>query len=296
MVATAKRIADQAQQLPAAIRALEMRATQDATRPLAEALAAAQREATTHWIRATHGHTTPELNALERLIAAIKRLLARAFRGQGQRAKKTGVDAARAGALLGARQAAGIAAAMTGQPAPPARPQPVGSPGIIGAEAQAAVDSIPAVIEAEHQRALALLTTATVTALGGAAVGAVFNRARRAISRVASAVAVTVTSAAAAGVAAVTRALGPKTRLLWVTEPGACPACAAYAGQSIRPGGKFPGGLSLDPKRTVFHTSISGPPRHPHCRCGTIPWRPDWHTGGTPLPDLLRARARIGGA
>ncbi|MFJ8923862.1 hypothetical protein ACIREK_30845 [Streptomyces sp. NPDC102415] len=294
-MATTKQIADQAQQHPMAIRALENRATQHATQQLAEHLAAAHRDANTHWARVTHGQR-PTAQALEKLLATIKRLLAAAFRGQGPRAQKAAAAAAHEGALLGAAQAVAITAAMTRQPTPGARPQPAGSRGITGPESQAAVDSIPAVVEEEHRRALALLTTATATALGGAVVATVFNRARRAVTRVARAVSVGVTSAVAAGVAAVARALGPRARLLWVAEPGACPACAAYAGQSIPIGGVFPGGLSLNARQTVFPTAIPGPPRHPHCRCSLVPWRREWHTGGTPLPELLRARARTGGA
>ncbi|MFE9850335.1 hypothetical protein ACFYPN_16195 [Streptomyces sp. NPDC005576] len=295
-MATTKHIADQAQRHPDVIRALETRAIHRTTHELATRLTAAQRDATARWIHATHGQPAPTPGALDKLIAWIKRLLATAFRGQGVRAKQAAAAAAHEGALLGARLAASIAAAMTGQPTPGARPQPAGSPGIIGVDAQAAVDSIPAVVEEEHQHAAALLTAATATAIGGSLVASVFNRARRAVTRVARAVSVGVASAAAAGAAAVARALGPRTRLLWVAEPGACPACAAYAGHSILPGELFPGGLSLNARQTVFRTAIPGPPRHPHCRCALIPWRPEWHTGGTPLPDLLRARARTGGA
>ncbi|WP_405461658.1 hypothetical protein OG786_29435 [Streptomyces sp. NBC_00101] len=289
-MATPKQLADQAERHPAAIRALETRATHQATAQLAARLAAAQRDATARWIHATHGQpATP--GALDKLLAAIRRILTAAFRGQGRRAQQIASTTVHEGALLGAAQAAGIAAAMTGQPAPAARPQPTGQRGIIGPEAQAAVDSIPTVMDEEHQHALALLTAATAAALGSGVVATVFNRARRAVTRVARAVAVGVTSAVAAGVAAVARALGSQTRLLWVAEQGACPACAAYAGQSIPIGGTFPGGLSLDARRTVFHTPIPGPPRHPHCRCSLIPWRPEWHTGGTPLPEILRTRA-----
>ena len=279
-----------AQQHPAAIRALETQAAQEAARPLAQALAAAQQDANRQWVRATRLETGMDPGTLERLLAAIKRLLTTAFRGQAAQARKTVERAAYNGAMLGARQAASIAAAATGLP------RPTDTPGAIGPQAQAAVDHIPTAINEEHQHALALLTTATAGAFGGALISGVFNRARRAVTRIARSVAVAVTSAVAAGAAAVARALGPTTRLLWVAEPGACAACVAYAGHSIRPGQLFPGGLTLDPSRTVFPDPIPGPPRHPHCRCDLIPWRAEWHTGGTPLPDLLRARARRGGA
>lgn len=56
---------------------------------------------------------------------------------------------------------------------------------------------------------------------------------------------------------------------IWVAERDACVVCLAYAGQ-ISTDGTWPGGLSFDPKR-VMHKGepFSGPPAHPHCRCGT---------------------------
>lgn len=295
MVATTSRAADRAQQHPAALRTLETRAAQDATRPLAQALAVAQQDATARWIRATTRSRTPDPDTLDRLIATVRQQIATAFRGQGTQAQRAAQRAAAAAVLLGARQAADIAAEMSGQPTPTARPQPPGRHGPVGPDAQAAIDQIPAAVEEEHQHALALLTAATLTAMGAAGLAGVFSRAGRAVTRIARAVAVTVTSAAAWGVASVARAIGPTVRLLWVAEPGACPACAAYAGRTILPGGEFPGSLSLAPRRTLFTAPIAGPPRHPHCRCSLIPWLPAWHTGGTSLPDLLRRRARTGG-
>lgn len=80
--------------------------------------------------------------------------------------------------------------------------------------------------------------------------------------------------------------------LLWVAEPTACVRCAAYAGHITAPGGKFPGGLSMDPaSRTGHATSIEGPPLHPSCRCRAVPWMPDWDTGPGSLPALLRDQA-----
>ncbi|MEU0991281.1 hypothetical protein [Streptomyces sp. NPDC005953] len=291
MGATPNRIAELARQHPTAIRQLESRAIQEAARPLAQALTAAQQEATAHWLRATASQRPPSPGALDQLVEAIKQLLARAFRNAGAQARRTAERAALNAALLGAEQAAHIARTMRDQPTPNARPQPPGWRGsLAGPQAQAAADSLPAAIEEEHHHALALLTAAGLTALGLAGLTTVFNRARRAVTRIARAVAVAVTSGAAAGATTVARAIGPAVRLLWVAEPGACEACAAYAGRSVLPGRKFPGGLSLNPKRTVFPTPIYGPPRHPHCRCALIPWLPEWHTGGTPLPDLLRQR------
>ncbi|MFJ3083045.1 hypothetical protein ACIPJG_25275 [Streptomyces halstedii] len=282
---SSNRIADTARQLPAALRRIEQQAARDAAAPLATALTAAQKTATRQWLHATDRQTLPSPSALDRLIAAIKQLLADAFRGKGKSAADAIRIAAFNSAQLSAKQAAALAAAMSGEPALPVQP-------VIGPEAAAAASAVPAAVEDEHHRALALLTTASVTALGFAGVAGVFNRARRAVTRIARHTAVAVTSAAAHAASAVARAIGPTTRLLWVAEPGACPACAAYAGRSVVAGRRFPAALSLDPRRTVFATAPTGPPLHPHCRCWTIPYSPTWPVDGTPLPALLRRAAR----
>lgn len=278
-------IADAAEQQPNRIRTLEQHAVRAATQPLAQALTAAQASALNRWIRDTTTGATPIGDALKQLIDYVRQLLRDAFAGKGQQAQRAAELAAFNAAQAGVQHASTLATAMRGQPTPPITAEP-------GVEAQAAAEAIPAAIEEEHTSALALLTAAGLTATGLAGLNAVFQRARRAVGRIARGVAVAVTSAAAHAARLVARALGPGVRILWVAEPGACPACAAYAGHHIRPGGLFPGGLSLDPQRTVFATPISGPPRHPWCRCGTIAWSPSWPLTGTPLPTLLRQRAR----
>ncbi|MHC3450770.1 hypothetical protein [Streptomyces prasinus] len=279
-------IADRAERHPDAIRALERRAAYSASRPLAQALTDAQADALRRWtLTAGPGHHTPVGDALRQLVDYVRKLIRDAFAGRGKQALRDAERAAYNAAQLGTRQAAAIAAAMRGQPTPPVQ-------AAIGDEAQQACDNIPAAIEEEQQGALALLTAAGLTALGMAGLNSAFQRARRAVGRITRGMAVAITSAAANGARLVARALGSGVRLLWVAEPDACPACAAYAGHHIRPGGKFPGGLSLDPRRTVFTTAIPGPPRHVHCRCVTVPWSPDWPVTGTPLPTLLRQRAR----
>ncbi|MYW34482.1 hypothetical protein [Streptomyces sp. SID2119] len=285
MAASSNQIAAAARHQSAVIRRIEQQAARDAGQPLAQALAAAQNTATRQWIHATDRQTLPSPGALDRLIKAIKQLLTEAFRGKGKLAADTIRIAAFNSAQLSARQASALAAAMSGEPPPPVQP-------VIGPEAVAAADAVPAAIDDEHQRALALLTTASVTALGFAGVTGVFSRARRAVTRIARHAAVAVTSAAAHAAAAVARAIGPTIRLLWVAEPGACAACAAYAGRSVPVGRRFPAALSLDPRRAVFATAPKGPPLHPHCRCWTIPYSPTWRVDGTPLPRLLRQYAR----
>ena len=281
-------VADAAQRHPAQLRGLEHRHAAAAARPLAQALAQAQRDATTRWTLATSAtQPLPAPLVLKDLIERIRRSLEAAFTGQGAQAMREAQRAAYTAAALGIQHASRITALLRGVPPPPIPPE-------TGPVAERAAAGIPAAVEQEHANALALLTTASLTAYGAAGVAAVFSRARRAVTRITQSVAVAITSAAAHAVRIVADHLGPGIRLLWVAEPGACPACAAYAGRHIRPGGHFPGGLSLDPRRTVFMTSIPGPPRHPHCRCGLIPWHPAWHATGTPLPQLLQQRARAG--
>ncbi|WP_202551631.1 hypothetical protein [Streptomyces sp. SID8352] len=279
-----QRAAVLAHRQPARIRALEQQAIADATRPLAQALATAHKAALTRWTRETSGQQIPA--RLDDLIAWLRKTLREAFAGRGRQAQRAATQAAFAAALDAALRTAQLAAGMRGKPAPPVSPA-------IGTDAQATADAIPAAVEEEHGHALALLTTASLTAMGLAGLNAVFSRARRAIGRIARGVAVAIGHAATHAAQLVARALGSDTRLLWVTEPDACAACRAYAGRHIRPGGRFPGGLSLDPQRTSFPTAIPGPPRHPHCRCALVPWSPTWRVSGPPLPTLLRQQARI---
>lgn len=290
MVESTNNIADMAQRQPAQLRALEHRHAAAAARPLAKALADAQADATHRWTLATTTtQRIPDPVELKALIEHIHKSLDAAFHGQGAYAMAEAQRAAYTAAALGIQHASRITAILRGVPPPDIPPE-------TGTAADRAAGAIPAAVQEEHSHALALLTTAGLTAYGAAGLGAVFSRARRAVTRITAGVAVAVTSAAANAAQVVARYLGPGMRMLWVAEPGACPACAAYAGRSIPLGGHFPGGLSLDPARTVFLTSIPGPPRHPHCRCSVIPWHPRWtvNTSGTPLPVLLQQRARVG--
>lgn len=280
------RIADIAQQHPDRLRQLEQRTIAAATQPLAQALTTAQTAAVTRWIHDTaHQAASPIGNALTKLIDYVRQLLRTAFAGKSSQAQRLAEQAAFNAAQISARQASGIAAAMRGQAPPPMNVEP-------GDEAQQTFDAIPAAVDEEHGAALALLTATGLTAAGLAGLNSVFKRARRAVGRIAQHTATALTQAATHGSLLAARALGSGVRLLWVAEPDACPACTAYAGLHIRPGGQFAGGLSLDPRRTVFASPISGPPRHPHCRCQLIPWSPSWRLDGPPLPTLLRQRAR----
>lgn len=281
-------IADLAQRQPAQLRGLEQRHAAAAARPLAQALTAAEADATRRWTFATTPtRALPAPADLKALIEHVRKALEAAFYGQGAYAMREAQRAAYTAAALGIQHASRITAMLRGVPPPDIPPE-------TGPVSDRAAAGITAAVQEEHTHALALLTTAGLTAYGIAGLKAVFSRARRAVSRITAGVAVAVTSAAANAALVVARYLGPGVRMLWVAEPGACPACVAYAGRSIRPGGHFPGGISTDPARTVFLTSIPGPPRHPHCRCVLIPWHPNWRTNGPSLPVQLRQRARAG--
>ncbi|CAK7288673.1 hypothetical protein [Streptomyces misionensis] len=289
MADTSKRIADLAQRQPAQLRALEHRHAAAAARPLARALADAEADAQQRWMMATTPHQAiPSTANLQSLIEHVRKSLEAAFYGQGAYATAEAQRAAYAAAALGIQNASRITGLLRGV-APP-----VNIPVSTGPVSDRAAGAIQAGVQEEHSHALALLTAAGLTAFGLAGLKSVFTRARRAVSRITAGIATAITSAAANAALLVARHLGPGVRLLWVAEPGACPACAAYAGRSIPLGGHFPGGLSLDPRRTVFLTSIPGPPRHPHCRCVVVPWHPRWTTSGTPLPTLLQRLARAG--
>lgn len=277
------RIADRAQRQSEHLRTLEQRAIADATRPLAQALTEAQATAVTRWVRETVGVQSP--SRLADFIDWVRDLLRDAFANKARQAQAAAERAAFTAAANGLQYATALTAAMSSQPVPALTPA-------VGPEAQAATDQIPTAVQEEHGYALALLTGATLGAMGLAGLHAAFKRARRAVGRIATAMAVAIGAANAHAARLLARALGGGVRLLWVAEPGACPACAAYAGRHIQPGGRFPGGLSLDPRRTVFATAIPGPPRHPHCRCVLIPWSASWPITGTPLPALLRQLAR----
>lgn len=285
---TTASIADLAQRQPAQLRGLEQRHANAAARPLAQALANAQTDATRRWTLATTPtQAIPGRAELEALIEHVRKALSAAFAGQGTFAMQEAQRAAYTAASLGIQHASRITAILRGVPPPEIPPE-------YGPIAERAAGAIPAAVKQEHTNALALLTAASLSAYGVAGLAAVFSRARRAVTRITAGVAVAITSAAAHAAITVARYLGPGVRMLWVAEPGACPACVAYAGRMVVPGRLFPGGLSTDPTRSVFLNPISGPPRHIHCRCVLIPYHPRWVARGTRLPLLLQQRARYG--
>lgn len=286
-------LADMAEQHTADLRALTDTVTTAATAGLAAALATAQTAATTAWITTTGDlGRSPGPQQTAQLLRTVRSGITTAMDGHDNTVQHAMTDGARAAAAMGSRHAAAFTTAASGEPAA-APPNPPGIP----PEVQQLIDDAPERIGEERNAALALLTTALVTAAGWAGVAAAFNTARRAVSRLRAAVSWVCGTSAAAAVIRSTRRAGAKAPgspalLVWVAEPGACPACAAYAGRAVKPGGMFPGGLTIGPPRTAFATPVAGPPRHSHCRCVLVPWRAAWAGPGSPLPALLRQRAR----
>lgn len=246
-----------------------------ATAPLVHALNAVQAAATNDWIRTTGDIRTPPTPAQASALAAHARArVTTAMTGQAAHAQRIAAAAARTSSQLGTQQATAFAR-HAGVTAPA-----VDTPPVEDATA-AGIDQLPHGVQQDHDAAIAMLTGATLTALGIAAIAAAVNRARRAAARIRATVGWAITQQVAAGVAAAARAIGRALGtdgvvVMWVAEPGACPACKAYAGHTVQPGHRFPGGLSTDPAKVVYPGAITGPPRHFGCRCTTIPWHEDW--------------------
>lgn len=299
MSTPAPALADTAEQHTDQLALLTATVTAQATATLAAALHVAQAAATAAWITTTGDlATTPQPRQLERLLADARARITTAMRDQGLIAQQALRDGARQATAMGGQQAARFATAASGIPAAPPPAPPTGP------EVQQVIAHVPEQVGEQHTAALNLLTAATVAAAGWAGVAAAFNVARRAVSRIRAAASWVCGASVAAGVTAFARRYRPETdsgipaedrqptMLVWAAEPGACPACAAYAGRAVHPGEKFPGGITLGPPRTAFPDPITGPPRHNHCRCVLVPWRADWARPGSPFPDLLAQRAR----
>ncbi|MGW0837543.1 hypothetical protein [Streptomyces prunicolor] len=114
--------------------------------------------------------------------------------------------------------------------------------------------------------------------------------ARAALPAIRAHIAWVINTAIHEGLDAVVRATAPLR--LWVSEADACATCLAYAGRTARVGEPFPGGLSWDPRqRRARADGIDGPPKHPNCRCRTVPWSDAWTTSGVPFPLALQREA-----
>lgn len=78
--------------------------------------------------------------------------------------------------------------------------------------------------------------------------------------------------------------------LVWVSERDACLTCLAYNGRTAPPHGVFAPATFGKWTRTSGRV-VSGPPRHPHCKCQLEPIHPDEVDDPLGLPVNLRREA-----
>ena len=281
--ATAQQLADLTQQQQAAeAAAFEKQAAEEADGGASAALAALVTAALTAWVLAFGSLAAVGAGAgLVSYLARIRRDVDRAQSGLGRRATHVIEGALADATAMGARHALAFASRASGQR------HPVPDVSISGDVVEAARGVADAV--AEQLRLVArLLSPRNVTSWRDVLTG--LGAARRAAGMVRSAVAWCLHRAINDGATQAITTLD--ARALWVTEPDACAICLAYAGRLADRDGRFPGGLSMDPaSRTSTRAAIEGPPRHPNCRCRLVPWRDEWASGRTDLPELLRQQA-----
>ncbi|MFF8482337.1 hypothetical protein [Streptomyces antibioticus] len=272
-----KRQADEA-------RLLEDRVAHTADAGAAAKLAASVKDVLTWWINAFGSLTAAGTGArLASLLADVRARVEQATRGMPGRTQRTLDGALEEATVLGARHAAHFLTRATGR-------QHDTPEVAVPDEAARTVMALAGRIGEQLRSASRLLTPRMVAGSGWRGVLAGVGAARRAAGLVRQGAAWGVQRAVNDGAAQVADHYGAV--LLWVAEPTACVRCAAYAGHVTAPGGKFPGGLSMDPaSRSAAAAPIEGPPLHVNCRCRAVPWMPDWDTGPGTLPALLRDQA-----
>jgi hypothetical protein len=97
-----------------------------------------------------------------------------------------------------------------------------------------------------------------------------------------------------AGIRQVADALG--VQRVWIAESTACLDCLALSGEVVDVGDEFPMDATFDTKLLSYVPvsvgGLTGPPRHPRCRCRSSPWL--GHVGppgSVDLPTALRREA-----
>lgn len=287
MPATPQQLADLVQDQQAAEAAdLEDTVAEEADGGAGAKLAALVAVVLTAWVATFGALTAAGAGAnLVSLLADVRARVDRASGGLGPRSQRALERALGEATRLGARHAAGFLSRVSG------RQHAVPDVAVPDDAARAAATLADAVAE-QLRVAARLLTSRMVAGSGWRGVLTGIGAARRAASLVRQTIAWTVHRAVNDGAAQTAEHYG--ALLLWVAEPTACVRCTAYSGHITAPGGKFPGGLSMDPQsRTVKASPIEGPPLHPACRCRAVPWMPDWDTGPGTLPALLRDQALL---
>lgn len=283
--ATPQQLADLVQDQQAAeAAALEDQVAEQADDGAGAQLAALVAVALAAWVAAFGALAAAGAGAkLVSLLTDVRGRVDKASRGLGSRSQRVLERALDDAARLGARHAAGFLTRATG------RHHEVPDVGVPEDAARAA-SALAHTVGEQLRVAARLLNPRTVSATGWRGVITGIAAARRAASLVRQTVAWVIHRAVNGGAAQTADHYG--ARLLWISEPDACVICLAYAGHISTQDGRFPGGLSMDPKsRSNTRAALNGPPAHINCRCRAVPWLPDWDTGPGSLPDLLREQA-----
>lgn len=196
-------------------------------------------------------------------------------------------DAWRLAVEAEAQRAINLATAFTLGPANPFVPVLAPEP-----EVQRAVRSAQATAADRIERAVKLLKTAEAPVH----VQAALRVAHSAVGAVATGAEYAVNSAANSAPRRIALELGQ--RLVWVAERDACVVCLALSGEVIDPGageafdefatfGKPGSAMAVWPPGMP----LTGPPRHPHCRCITQVWNGTANPSVDDWPTRLRHEA-----
>lgn len=284
--ATPAQLADLVQQEQAdEAAALEDQTAKDADGGAGAALAVVFTGAAAAWVTSFGSLTAVGGGtALAAYLARLRRDVDQAGAGLGRRAARVTEQALADAVEMGVRHTITFAYRAEGR-----RGRRIA--GVVPRDAIEAARAIAATVREQLRLTKELLSPQSVAGQGWSGVTAGLAAARRAASLVRSAVAWCIHRAINDGAAQAIAELG--ARRLWVTERDACVVCLAYAGRIADLDGRFPGGLSMDPRaRSMTAAAVEGPPKHPNCRCRLVAWRDEWaRPGTTSLPDLLRAQA-----
>ncbi|MER5750629.1 hypothetical protein [Streptomyces sp. NPDC002088] len=285
MPATPQQLATLVQDQQAAeATALEDAVAEEADGGAGPKLAALVAASLTAWVAAFGTLTAAGSGAkLTSLLAGVRKDVDQASRGLDTRSQRALEGALDSAARLGARHAAGFLTRATG------RRHEVPDVGV-PEDAVRAAASLATTVGEQLRLAARLLSPRMVSGNGWRGVLTGLGAVRRAITMVRQTIAWAIHRAINGGAAQTAEHYG--AHLLWVTEPDACVTCLAYAGRISNRDGRFPGGLSMDPRaRRASAAALDGPPAHISCHCRAVPWLPDWDTGPGTLPALLRDQA-----
>lgn len=269
-----------------AVRALEDDTTTLILGDLETQLDALARTTLTAWTRVFGSPTAPAApgQALARILAAVRAAIRRHLDPLGARAHAALTPALERALALGAGQGREFVRAAAG------RARTVRPP-VLPRELAAEAARITALVAHQRDRALMLLHPAQAGRWHQLlyAIGA----ARSAAAAVHAHTAWLLGQAVDTGLTAAAETA--RAGRLWVAEADACVRCLAYTGLLADDSGRFPGGLSWDPRqRSIGAAPIGGPPLHPHCRCRAVPWSIRWRpaAGSVPFPLALQREAQ----